>query len=48
MSIYVFVYGTLRAGEINDLARAAARRGLPPAIHVGAASVPGMLVDFGD
>jgi gamma-glutamylcyclotransferase (GGCT)/AIG2-like uncharacterized protein YtfP len=48
MSIYVFVYGTLRAGEINDLARAAARRGLPPASHVGAASVPGMLVDYGD
>ena len=48
MSIYVFVYGTLRAGEINDLARAAAARGLPPARHVGPASVPGMLVDFGD
>ncbi|CAB3879523.1 gamma-glutamylcyclotransferase family protein [Achromobacter animicus] len=48
MSIYVFVYGTLRAGEINDLARAAAARGLPAASHVGAASVPGMLVDFGD
>lgn len=48
MSIYVFVYGTLRAGEINDLAQAAARRGLPAASHVGAASVPGMLVDFGD
>lgn len=48
MSIYVFVYGTLRAGEINDLAQAAARRGLPPARHVGAATVPGMLVDFGD
>ncbi|QVQ27429.1 gamma-glutamylcyclotransferase family protein [Achromobacter deleyi] len=48
MSIYVFVYGTLRAGEINDLARAAAGRGLPAASHVGPASVPGMLVDFGD
>lgn len=48
MSIYVFVYGTLRAGEINDLAQAAARCGLPPARHVGAATVPGMLVDFGD
>lgn len=48
MSIYVFVYGTLRAGEINDLAQAAARRGLPPARHVGPATVPGMLVDFGD
>ncbi|SSW62920.1 gamma-glutamylcyclotransferase family protein [Achromobacter agilis] len=48
MSIYVFVYGTLRAGEINDLAQAAARRGLPVARYVGAASVPGRLVDFGD
>lgn len=48
MSIYVFVYGTLRAGEINDLAQAAARRGLPAARYVGPASVPGRLVDFGD
>ncbi|MBO1015719.1 gamma-glutamylcyclotransferase [Achromobacter sp. SD115] len=48
MSIYVFVYGTLRAGEINDLAQAAARRGLPAARYVGRASVPGRLVDFGD
>lgn len=48
MSIYVFVYGTLRAGEINDLAQAAARRGLPAAQWVGRATVPGMLVDFGD
>lgn len=48
MSIYVFVYGTLRAGEINDLAQAAAARGLPAPQHVGPASAPGMLVDFGD
>jgi gamma-glutamylcyclotransferase (GGCT)/AIG2-like uncharacterized protein YtfP len=48
MSIYVFVYGTLRAGEINDLALAAAGRGLPAARYVGPASVPGRLVDFGD
>lgn len=47
MSIYVFVYGTLRAGEINDLARAAARAGLPPPRPAGPASVPGRLVDFG-
>ena len=47
MSIYVFVYGTLRAGEINDLAQAAARRGLPAAQWLGRATVPGMLVDFG-
>ena len=48
MSIYVFVYGTLRTGEINDLAQAAALRGLPAATPVGPASVPGMLVDFGN
>lgn len=48
MSIYVFVYGTLRAGEINDLAQAAAKRGLPAPRPVGPATVPGMLVDFGD
>lgn len=47
MSIYVFIYGTLRAGEINDLAQAAAQRGLPAAQWVGHATVPGMLVDFG-
>ncbi|WP_332608742.1 gamma-glutamylcyclotransferase family protein [Achromobacter sp. ESBL13] len=47
MSIYVFVYGTLRTGEINDLAQAAARRGLPEARWAGPATVPGMLVDFG-
>ncbi|MGY6270298.1 gamma-glutamylcyclotransferase family protein [Achromobacter denitrificans] len=48
MSIYVFVYGTLRAGEINDLPQAAARRRLPAARYLGPASVPGRLVDFGD
>lgn len=48
MSIYVFIYGTLRAGEINDLAQAAAKRGLAPARYVGPATVPGALVDFGD
>ena len=47
MSIYVFVYGTLRAGEINDLERTASDRGLPAVRRVGAASVPGRLVDFG-
>lgn len=48
MSIYVFVYGTLRAGEINDLGQAAAARGLPAAQFVGPATVPGRLVDFGE
>ena len=42
-----FVYGTLRAGEINDLERTASDRGLPAVRRVGAASVPGRLVDFG-
>ncbi|OZI30269.1 hypothetical protein CAL29_19635 [Bordetella genomosp. 10] len=48
MSIYVFVYGTLRAGEINDLARAAARRGLPAPRLAGRGTVRGTLYDFGD
>ncbi|ANN78684.1 gamma-glutamylcyclotransferase [Bordetella flabilis] len=48
MSTYVFVYGTLRRGEINDLARAAAGAGLPMPEYVGVASVPGRLYDFGD
>jgi len=47
MSIYVFVYGTLRRGECNDLARAAARAGLPAPRPAGPARVPGALVDFG-
>lgn len=47
MSINVFVYGTLRSGEINDLAQAAARRDLPVPRYVGPARVPGYLVDFG-
>jgi len=48
MSIYVFVYGTLRRGECNDLARVAAQAGLPPPRPAGPARVPGTLVDFGD
>lgn len=48
MSIYVFVYGTLRAGETNDLARAAARRALPAPRWIGHAAVRGTLYDFGD
>ncbi|SAI72262.1 AIG2-like family [Bordetella ansorpii] len=47
-SIYVFVYGTLRRGEINDLARAAERAGLPAPRNAGPGRVPGRLVDFGD
>lgn len=45
--IYVFVYGTLRAGEINDMNRAAERHGLPAPQHIGAATLGGRLYDFG-
>jgi gamma-glutamylcyclotransferase (GGCT)/AIG2-like uncharacterized protein YtfP len=44
---YVFVYGTLRAGEINDIGRAAARHGIAQPRFVGAAAVRGSLYDFG-
>ncbi len=48
MSQFVFVYGTLRRGEINDIAQAAARAGLPEPRLAGMATVPGVLYDFGD
>jgi len=48
MPDYVFVYGTLRRGEINDIALAAARQGLPVPRLAGLAGVPGVLYDFGD
>ncbi len=48
MSITIFVYGTLRSGEINDLSLAASRAGLPAPRLLGPARVPGRLVDFGD
>lgn len=44
---YVFVYGTLRAGEINDIGEAAARRALARPTLIGPASVRGHLFDFG-
>jgi len=44
---HVFVYGTLRKGEVNDIGRAAARHGLPAPRLLGAASVRGRLFDFG-
>jgi gamma-glutamylcyclotransferase (GGCT)/AIG2-like uncharacterized protein YtfP len=44
---YVFVYGTLRAGEINDIGRAAARHGIAEPRFIGAAAVSGRLYDFG-
>ena len=43
----VFVYGTLRAGEVNDLNRAAARHGIDAATLVGTATIAGRLFDFG-
>lgn len=48
MTLYVFAYGTLRAGEINDLARHADARALPAPRQVGQARLPGQLYDFGD
>jgi gamma-glutamylcyclotransferase (GGCT)/AIG2-like uncharacterized protein YtfP len=44
---HVFVYGTLRAGEVNDIHRAAERHGIAPPQRVGAAYVKGRLFDFG-
>lgn len=44
---YVFVYGTLRAGEANDISVAAARNGIAPPMLLGAASLHGRLFDFG-
>lgn len=43
----VFVYGTLRAGEVNDINEAAARHGLAPPTLLGVAAVRGRLFDFG-
>ncbi|SAL66655.1 gamma-glutamyl cyclotransferase [Caballeronia peredens] len=43
----VFVYGTLRAGEVNDINRAAGRHGLAAPQWIGAAHVHGRLFDFG-
>ena len=44
---HVFVYGTLRAGEINDINRAAERHGIAAPEWIGAAHVQGRLFDFG-
>ncbi|MCY0386339.1 gamma-glutamylcyclotransferase [Robbsia sp. Bb-Pol-6] len=46
-AMYVFVYGTLREGEINDIARAAERHALAPPVRIGAAATHGRLFDFG-
>ncbi|MFD1556416.1 gamma-glutamylcyclotransferase [Paraburkholderia silviterrae] len=44
---YVFIYGTLRAGEINDINLAAARNALGQPRLVGRTAVAGHLFDFG-
>ncbi|WP_454721388.1 MULTISPECIES: gamma-glutamylcyclotransferase family protein [Cupriavidus] len=43
----VFVYGTLRAGEVNDLNAAARAHGIAAPRLLGRAAVPGRLYDFG-
>ncbi|MDE1184005.1 gamma-glutamylcyclotransferase family protein [Paraburkholderia sp.] len=43
----VFVYGTLRAGEINDISAAAARNDIPEPTLLGTVTVRGHLFDFG-
>lgn len=43
----VFVYGTLRAGEVNDISEAAARHDIAEPTLLGTATVSGHLFDFG-
>jgi gamma-glutamylcyclotransferase (GGCT)/AIG2-like uncharacterized protein YtfP len=43
----VFVYGTLRAGEVNDIGKAAARNEIAAPNLLGTATVKGHLFDFG-
>jgi gamma-glutamylcyclotransferase (GGCT)/AIG2-like uncharacterized protein YtfP len=43
---HVFVYGTLRAGESNDIRRAAERNGIAAPVLIGAGHVNGRLYDF--
>lgn len=47
-AVYVFVYGTLRVGEANDIRDVARRHGFPEPRLVGTITVPGTLRDFGD
>lgn len=44
---HVFVYGTLRAGEANDIGHAARRHGIAAPTLLGAVALPGALYDFG-
>jgi len=43
----VFVYGTLRAGEVNDLNAAARKHGIAAPQWLGNGTVAGRLYDFG-
>lgn len=43
----VFIYGTLRAGEVNDIHEAAARNEIAEPNRLGTATVRGHLFDFG-
>jgi gamma-glutamylcyclotransferase (GGCT)/AIG2-like uncharacterized protein YtfP len=43
---YVFVYGTLRAGESNDINRAAERNGIAAPVLIGSGHINGRLYDF--
>lgn len=43
----VFVYGTLRAGEVNDISAAAEKYDIAAPTHIGTATVQGRLYDFG-
>jgi gamma-glutamylcyclotransferase (GGCT)/AIG2-like uncharacterized protein YtfP len=43
---HVFVYGTLRAGESNDIHRAAERHGIADPTLIGSGHINGRLYDF--
>lgn len=45
---FIFVYGTLRSGEANDIHRAAVAHRLPVPLLLGPGTVRGVLVDLGD
>jgi gamma-glutamylcyclotransferase (GGCT)/AIG2-like uncharacterized protein YtfP len=44
---HVFVYGTLRAGESNDIHQAAGRKGIADPVLIGSGYINGRLYDFG-
>ncbi|WP_088347096.1 gamma-glutamylcyclotransferase family protein [Rhodomicrobium sp. R_RK_3] len=45
--MHVFVYGTLRAGEVNDISAAAVKYRMAAPTLIGTAKVMGRLYDFG-